>query len=534
MIHPMPARPNAPPQTQHPGDSRRSRPDTAALILAALLALVILWPLAHAAIHAFGARAPLLPPGPGALRSLARSIAYALAIGVLSSLLAWPAAWAARSCSARALLALVAPACLPSYLVYAAWSTLRAPGTPLGNTLARAAGAGHEWILLSVARGLAIWGLALWAWPLACIAMIAMLRAVGPDIAAALRLDAGPTARARTIAIMTLRAPTLAAIAIAVLMLGTPVALHVAQADTYALRLWLLQTEHPGRAWRASSPLLTIAVLASLWLSARALAWSRTLPGDTPPIGASRARAHALIVLMPWLLAAVVPALLLARSLGSVDVLTRFMTRSWRSFFESLAIGACVGALCLVIGLLASAAWGAWRPRRRLLACALTLSVFAALVPGTLIGEAVLQATSARWAPFWLGHSPIPMILAHVARYAAIPVAIGMAISSGASGSTSDLRLIDGVVGARALADAFRTGAPPATALCCALLSLHEIESSVMVQPPGMHHLAQLLLNALHYARTDELSAGGIVLLAGGTALAIAALGVRTRWGPAR
>jgi len=56
-----------------------------------------------------------------------------------------------------------------------------------------------------------------------------------------------------------------------------------------------------------------------------------------------------------------------------------------------------------------------------------------------------------------------------------------------------------------------------------ACLSLHEIESSVMVQAPGDQPLAQMLLDALHFARDEYLSAAGFNLLCVGSLVAVAA-----------
>ena len=64
--------------------------------------------------------------------------------------------------------------------------------------------------------------------------------------------------------------------------------------------------------------------------------------------------------------------------------------------------------------------------------------------------------------------------------------------------------------------------------LCAAggALSLHELESSVMLQSPGVLSLAQTVLGWLHYARYEELSAGGTTII--GIALLMAMIGA---WG---
>ena len=50
-------------------------------------------------------------------------------------------------------------------------------------------------------------------------------------------------------------------------------------------------------------------------------------------------------------------------------------------------------------------------------------------------------------------------------------------------------------------------------AIALAVLSINEIESTVFVQPPGLSNLAQQLLDYLHYARDEQLSAAAVNLL---------------------
>ena len=49
--------------------------------------------------------------------------------------------------------------------------------------------------------------------------------------------------------------------------------------------------------------------------------------------------------------------------------------------------------------------------------------------------------------------------------------------------------------------------------VAAAALSLHEIEASVIVQPPGRESLAQTLLGFLHFSRMEDLSAAAINLV---------------------
>jgi hypothetical protein len=57
-------------------------------------------------------------------------------------------------------------------------------------------------------------------------------------------------------------------------------------------------------------------------------------------------------------------------------------------------------------------------------------------------------------------------------------------------------------------------------ALAGLALSLHEIESTIYVQPPGPSSLAQYILDKLHYNRDEDLCAACVNVLAVGTVLA--------------
>ena len=55
------------------------------------------------------------------------------------------------------------------------------------------------------------------------------------------------------------------------------------------------------------------------------------------------------------------------------------------------------------------------------------------------------------------------------------------------------------------------------------LLSFHEIEAAVQIQPPGAGNLARRLLDYLHYARLQDLSAAAVLLIGSGVTAALAA-----------
>jgi ABC-type Fe3+ transport system permease subunit len=60
-------------------------------------------------------------------------------------------------------------------------------------------------------------------------------------------------------------------------------------------------------------------------------------------------------------------------------------------------------------------------------------------------------------------------------------------------------------------------------ALAMACLSLHEVESSIVLQPAGTSSLAQVLLTQLHFARQEEIAAAAILVLTPAAVIALVA-----------
>jgi ABC-type spermidine/putrescine transport system permease subunit II len=152
---------------------------------------------------------------------------------------------------------------------------------------------------------------------------------------------------------------------------------------------------------------------------------------------------------------------------------------------------------------------------------AVRLLLVTGLLPGVMTGKLVAIAA----APFpALGDGPWALLAAHVARFGWIGAVGGVLLARG-EGAARDLRRLDGARGLsawiRACLPAHR-GALLATGVVTGMLALHEIEASIVVQPPGLTSMAQTMLGFLHYSRMDELGVG--VTLLGGVATAAAGL----------
>ena len=464
--------------------------------------------------------------------SIGRTCLYAGGIALLAVLLAVPVAMLVARARPVWQLVLAAPMLLPSYLAYAAWSIARAPTTPIGRWIAAAPERGQDWLPLLASRGLAVWGLALWAWPLAAVVIALSARATSAQLDDPLRLDCLRAPQRWRARLGAARPGLLAAWGlVALLMLGSAVPLHVARVETYAIHVWIVLDSHPAepwRAWLASWPLAVLAVGAGWVLSerlARAGAQMAEL-ADPSAAGAQILRrslpawiARSGAAALPWFLSVLVPLGLFWWSMGDPRMLGVFLERAGSGVATSLAVGAVVGgvagATCVAVAQLAGSLRATGRGRvllRWLLAACLAWT----LLPGVLTGSAVAGAMRLGIVPEAIRDSAVPMVLAHVSRCLFLPVMVGIWLAAGEARGVADSRRLDGATGLIAWArSAMRTVLGPSIAvgLACLCLSVHEIESSLQVQSPGIDHLAQRLLQWLHYEQTTELSAAGVLLL---------------------
>lgn len=524
----------------HPKRTPRRAEDTAARSRAPAVGLVWIW-----AVFGLCAVGPAAGVAAGALRgstgraelvaalavvrgeTLALSAAYAAAIALLALALAWPAAVLVSRARRRVwLLLAAAPMLLPPYLAYAGWSIIRAPTTPLGRWIGEAPDRGLEWLPIAAGRTLAVWGLALWAWPLAAIVIALSLRSIGPDVIDSLRLERCTRAR-RSLVLARAAWPGIAAAMLLVwlLMLGSAVPLHVARVETHAIRVWMVLDEHPAEpwlAWVAAWPLVVLALAAGWLLSAPlarvAVRFGALTDGDRP--NASPPLPGLIAAALPsWLLAIAAPLALFLWSAGSANALVGFVRLAGHGIASSAATGAAVGAIALTLALGASHAVAARSSASLALRPLLALAIAWALLPGVLVGASVAQFVRLPMAPSILADSAAPMVIAHVARFAFLPLAVGVWLGSTESAPIAELRRVDGAV---TLGAWLRTALPAqlapaaAAAVAAGFLSFHEVEAAIQVQPPGIQYLPQRLLQWLHYERTTELSAAGAFLLGSG------------------
>ena len=480
--------------------------------------------------------------------STVQSLAIPLLIGLLAAAAALPLAWWLSRTAPRRFNSLIAPICvmmmMPPYLAFAGWSLLRAPGSWLGDHLAAA----PAWLNLGFSQALAILGLALWSSPLAVITLTPACRAIERQRLESLRLDGAGFVRTSALVLWWLRpALTLATAAVALLMVGSAVPLHLAQFRTISIELWsslMLRPAWPTvlEAW----PVILLA-LAAGWLISRAAL--RAAPDDPhtttlPPRPSATTRLSGALGLCLWLAGTVVPLLLFARVTPAWPLTLASVQRVLPAFGNSLFTAAILMATILALGCLTSAATHAGGTLRRIASVALGFLIITSVLPGVLIGMILrLLASDIGRAIGFQPNDDALLLLAHALRFGIIPVATAWWLWASQPQSLKDTYALD-TAGTRATIR--NSAASPSTAhttlrawtitharteiptlifasLACGMLSLHEIEAAIMLQSPGSGTLSQRVLDLLHYNRDTDLASIATILIGSSLALSLLA-----------
>lgn len=531
----------------------RPAPSRLSLLLIAPTALLIVaatvLPLAHAVVTAaryalaslstttdtaVAASPVLLDVAP----ALAASLGWALSIAALSALVAILPAWLVRRNRSWLVALVPLPLLMPTYLAYAGLSILRAPRTPIGDWLIHLATTAEPGSLPSTApvvagKLTALLGLTLCLWPIPALIIGLRLQRIGDDTLDALALDAtSPIRRSLALARLIWPATALSIAAVGLICLGSAVPLHLAQAKTLALRVWLALAQLPPaehhRAWLAAWPLVLIAAVAAVAIAIALVRPARdTL--DQPKLDRPAPPAASIVAGLLLTLGVALPLALFATVLTSPADLPKFWTLSGRAVADATVNAALVAPVGVLIAAAFAHAAGnlAWpgRARLRLWAArsALCLLLVAGLVPGVLVASALASFYTRLPA---IADTRAILILAAIARFGWVPALLGLWIARSEPPARFDLAQADGVrspLARLATLTPAHCAALAAAGLVLALLSLHEIEAAVILTPVGTRSLARQFLDELHFLRLDALAAGVIQIVGIGILLALAA-----------
>lgn len=461
---------------------------------------------------------------------LLKTAAIAVIIAAVATGLAIPAAWAIRRVGPRVGALVLAPLLLPSYLVYASWGLLRAPGTALGDALE--GGSPAFWAAIGHAQ--AMLGLALWSWPMAAAALAVSAARIEPAALEALRgSGAGVAARAATVARLMRGGIGVALGTVALVMMGSAVPLHLANVETSATALWRRMAEGAAGTplWVDAAPIVVVNAGLALWLTGGLSARRDRVeqPGAERDEGVSRRWVVAALAV--WGASAVAPMVLFAANLRGAAQIENFWALSREPLAASAATAALVGAAGGGIAAATAAGASSAAPMARA-AAALSVRAWVVLaaIPGVLIGAAALSASGLPGMD-WLAESRGGLVAAHVARFGAVAALLGWFAGRAEPAVLADARRMFGGGGLLAWARTtgrLHAGLIGAAAAAMAALSAHEIEAAVFVAPPGSAAgatFAQRMLGLLHYLRDDELCAAGLAVCAAGLAASLLASG---------
>ncbi len=524
-------------------DPRKPKKDHTAHALPVLLALITL-ALAITPLLTF-TRAIFTHPDalPESLFSIARltllirSILTVSIIALIATLIAYPLArvlTARRTRSTVILSALMlCPIWLPPFMIYAAGNLLRDPGTIVGRAVVELATSSPDlrWVTIWAGYAIAVLGLALWSVPIAAVLIASGWSARSGIYDDMIALEPIGRIKRTRFNLRLHRAVLIRTfVLIAILMLGSAVPLHLAQLDTWSIVTWRSLTEHPpeqwGRIWVSSIPMLITATLGAYLIS---VILSDRLAHEDPitqPPRVSRTSitcsilVFTLAVLLPW------GAMLL--TLSDTRSLLVFWERHTDAVADTSRTAILVAIASFIIAI--AFAYASTSPvpfHRRIAKLALVLLCILGLTPGVLIGasiarDGILGFNLPHIAPFW----------ASLTRYAFIAAIIAVLCASSESPDRRSARIQIAGPSLRAWTIAtLPTFILPL--LGCIpvvfLLAMFEIESAVLVTPPGIDSLPQQLLSDLHYTRLEQLSAAGVNLLTLGVLFALIASILLTR-----
>ncbi len=490
------------------------------------------------------------------------SLVVPILIGLLSTAMAWPLARVlSRTGSApgaRVWWVLVAcvPMVLPMSVGYAGWSTLRTPAWLSGRMLENLGGRASEWAGYLIGVG----SLVVWLVPMCAVVLSLSLARLSREHEDLLALETARGVRGAAhrlrVRLGVCRGGLASSFMLAVLLaLSSAVPIHLANIPTIAIDLWAELSARPAaEVWRRATPLVLamvcIGLAIAIWGGGRL---GRERPEEANFI-ATRGRPRdvglslrtRLLAMLPMVLGVVVPMAIMAVTLREARSLWRFWIDTSPALGASLSVSAMVGAVLVLLcvatfyGLSAAGrggvdGGGGRSAIRAVVWVMLGVMLAGALVPGVLIGSAwaglatalrgLDQDVGLRGVLAGASDGPMILIAAHVARFGVVGVLAGIALWRSEEQSLRQARVLMAGDGLRAfgvlvLATPTRLAVLAGVAIVGAALSLHEIESAIMVQPPGRASLARQLLEQLHYLQDERTSASIINLGALGLLMA--------------
>jgi ABC-type Fe3+ transport system permease subunit len=296
---------------------------------------------------------------------------------------------------------------------------------------------------------------------------------------------------------------------------GVPVILQV---RVFPEELWLAFTTRldEAGAWAASWPMIVVPTLGLLLFRRVNVSWPNregAVSGEIfrRQLGRGFFVACAVVTMLLLLLSVALPMQQLAASSRTWSELPNLFRAAPDTIWNSFAFAAITASLCVGIGLVS------WRLRLGLI---LWLPF---LIPGVLLGRSMIAAFNGTMIYGTAGL----VVLAFTLRYLALPRTAIAHARSAVDHDVVDAARVSGATGW----PLFRRIVWPQIASQVAaawyityLLCLWDVETLVLIYPPGGETLALRIFNLLHYGHNAQVNALCVTLLA----LAVAPL---TAWG---
>jgi len=398
----------------------------------------------------------------------------------------------------RGLLALTVVALvLPPFLVTNCWLDL------LGNN-----GAWHAWLPLNLySRGGAIWLLSLLHWPLTTLFVLAAWRRLDRS-----QLESDPALAGLPLVRWLLGPMAHPAIAQAalltfVLVLNNFAVPVILQVPVFPEELWLAFTTRldDEGAWTAAWPLVVAPLAVLFCLRRTAISWPHpgvAVPGRTlrRQLGGTCFAAASVITTLLLVLSVALPLKQLALSARTWTELPNVFRAVPETIGTSFLLAAGVAGICVAIGLLS------WRQPIGLIVW------LPFLIPGVLLGRLLIFALQGT-----LIYGTTTLVAASFTlRYLAPAWTAIARARRGVDRDLIDAAQLDGASGWSLWRHVLWPQLGPTTAAAgyvTYLLCLWDVETLVLIQPPGGETLALRIFNLLHFGHNAQVNALCVVLL---------------------
>ena len=480
-------------------------------------------------------RSPIAEVQPrGTAELLFVTSAWALSVAFLAVIVGWvPGRVLGRALPRHGFVplaaAMLAPICVPVYVVFWCWWQVWPEGSDLFSWAIHAE---HRARLLKGATLLV--GLVCWSWPLVAWCVAGSAAATPAQREELLRLDSvGPVRRTLARLRCDCRGLALGGLIVFLVIFNNTTSFDLAGIFTFGNELRAVD------ALGATAPQLLWVATPAIGIAAAGTVVVWLLLGAALPSNAKRPTRFTKVALGAtvaiWLISVLGPVLVFVTNLGEAGEIGEFFALYGSAVASTSTLALLSGAFAAVIAIGLGAAWQDHRPIVRTMAHLQALGwIFVALVPGTIVAVALeaaynipLPVTTTQTVADVIYLNPVILIAGYLARFGFVGALLGRWIAVREPRDLTALRRLDGAQTMRGL---FASSWPRLLAAGLGVmaivtaLSLSEIPVTARLQPPGAGSLAAAVLNALHYQRPDTVMFASLVLIGAAIIAAITAV----------